>query len=273
MRSSRLAMFAVAALTTLVGCAPKPGTQVPAPTGHWISLFNGKNLDGWVAKIAGQELGNNFRDTYRVEDGLLKVSYDRYDRFGDRFGSLFYNKKFSRYWIRVEYRFVGSRAPGAPRWAYKNSGLQLHCQAPETMRKEQQFPVCVEFDMVGGFFFNRPTGNVCQNGTSVLIDGKPLKDQCSRVGDLTVRDDSWTTALAEVDGSRRVRQIVNGALVIEYTDLKLDESNTDARRLISLGAGKALDSGYISLQSNGHPIEFRHIEVLPIDDPAVGGSQ
>jgi hypothetical protein len=265
-------MIVAAALTMLVGCAPKATTVVPAPSGNWISLFNGKNLDGWVAKIAGHELGDNFRDTYRVEDGLLKVSYDRYDRFDNNFGSLFYNKKFSHYWIRAEYRFVGSRAPGAPSWAYKNSGLQLHCQAPETMRKDQHFPVSVEFDMVGGFLLNRPTGNVCQNGTSVLIDGKPLKGQCSSVGDLTVRDNSWTTALAEVDGSRRVRQIVNGTLVVEYTDLKLDDANADARRLNSLGAGKALASGYISIQSNGHPVEFRRIEVLPIDDPPDGGT-
>lgn len=265
-------MLIAAALTMLVGCAPKATTPVLAPTGNWISLFNGKNLDGWTAKIAGQELGDNYRDTYRVEDGLLKVSYDRYDRFGDRFGSLFYKQKFSHYWIRAEYRFVGSRTPGAPSWAYKNSGLQLHCQAPETMRKDQQFPVCVEFDMVGGFLLSRPTGNVCQNGTSVVIDGKPLKGQCSRLGDLTVRDDSWTTALAEVDGSKRVRQIVNGALVVEYTDLKLDEANGDARKLISLGAAKTLDSGYISIQSNGHPIEFRRIEVLPIEESTGGGS-
>jgi Domain of Unknown Function (DUF1080) len=273
MRAIGLGLVALTTLTMLGGCAPKTSTPVPAPAGNWISLFNGKNLDGWVVKIAGQELGDNFRDTYRVQDGVLKVSYDRYDRFDDRFGSLFYNRKFSHYWIRAEYRFVGSRAPGAPSWAYKNSGLQLQCQAPETMRKEQQFPVCVEFDMVGGFILNRPTGNVCQNGTSVLIDGQPLKGQCSRVGDLTIRDDSWTMALAEVDGSRRVRQIVNGALVVEYTDLKLDESNVDARRLVALGAGKVLDSGYISLQSNGHPIEFRRIEVLPIDDPAGGGTK
>jgi hypothetical protein len=266
-------MVVVATLTMLLGCAPKATTRVPAPTGNWISLFNGKNLDGWVVKIAGQELGDNFRDTYRVENGLLQVSYDHYDRFEDRFGSLFFNKKFSHYWIRAEYRFVGSLAPGAPSWAYKNSGLQLHSPAPETMRKDQQFPVSVEFDIVGGgFLLSRPTGNVCQNGTSVLIDGKPLKGQCSRLGGLTVRDDSWTTALAEVDGARRVRQIVNGTLVVEYTDLRLDEANSDARRVIALGAGKALDSGYISIQSNGHPIEFRRIEVLPIDDPAGGGS-
>jgi Domain of Unknown Function (DUF1080) len=267
------AALSLGLLAALTACSQKPHVLVAAPAGNWISLFNGKNLDGWTVKIAGQELNDNYRDTFRVEDGLLKVSYGQYDKFGDRFGSLFYRKKFSRYWIRAEYRFVGSLAPGAPRWAYKNSGIQLHSQAPETMRKEQQWPVSVEFDIVGGRMMgSRPTGDVCRNGTNVLVNGAPLQEQCSKVGDQTIRDEAWTTALAQVDGGTRVRQIVNGALVVEYTDLKLDEANADARRLASLGADKALTSGYISLQSNGHPIEFRRIEILPMEDTAPGAT-
>jgi hypothetical protein len=262
-------LVVAAALLALTACAPKPKTPVAAPEGHWISLFNGKNLDGWAAKIAGQDVADNYRNTFRAEDGLLKVSYQQYDKFGDRFGSLFYNRKFSHYWIRAEYRFTGELAPGAPRWAYKNSGLQLHCQAPASMRKDQQFPVSVEFDIVGGRMLgSRPTGDVCQNGTRVLIGGAPVKGLCSKMSDVTLRDDQWVTVLAEVDGSARVRQVVNGALVVEYTNLTLDDGNADARRLLAGGAGSALASGYISIQSNGHPIEFRRIEVLPLDDAA-----
>jgi hypothetical protein len=263
----------IAALAALVSCSQKPKILVSAPTGSWIALFNGKSLEDWTVKIAGQELNDNYRNTFRVEDGLLKVSYQNYDKFGGRFGSLFYKRKFSHYWIRAEYRFVGSLAPGAPRWAYKNSGIQLHSQAPESMRKDQQFPVSVEFDIVGGWFVgSRPTGDVCQNGTRVLIAGAPLEGQCSTIGDVTIRDESWTTALAEVDGNARVRQVVNGALVVEYTGLTMDEGNAEARRLIDLGAGKALTSGYISIQSNGAPIEFRRIEVLTLDDGAPAGT-
>src|SRR5277367_5228315 len=135
----------VTALSALLSCSqPKqPRVLIAAPAGNWISLFNGKNLDEWTVKIAGQELNDNYRNTFRVEDGLLRVSYQQYDKFGDRFGSLFYKERFSHYWIRAEYRFFGSLAPGAPRWAYKNSGIQLHSQAPESMRKDQQFPVSV----------------------------------------------------------------------------------------------------------------------------------
>jgi len=271
----RIELAWVAMLTALTACTPnpKPHEHVDAPEGHWISLFNGKNLDDWKVKIAGEDFNDNYRKTYRVEDGLLKVSYDQYDKFGNRFGSLFYKQPFSHYWIRAEYRFVGSLVSGAPRWAYKNSGLQLHSQAPETMRKEQQFPVSVEFDIVGGRFIgSKPTGDVCQNATHVLIDGAPVPGLCSKVGDITLRDDAWVTVLAEVDGSKRVRQIVNGSLVVTYTDITLDDTNEDARKLIAAGAAKSLSSGYISIQSNGFPIEFRRIEIMPIDDAPPAGA-
>jgi Domain of Unknown Function (DUF1080) len=52
-----------------------------AANGQWISLFNGKDLAGWTPKIKGYQLGDNFGDTFRVEDGVMKVSYDQYNKF------------------------------------------------------------------------------------------------------------------------------------------------------------------------------------------------
>src|SRR6187402_2598944 len=75
----------------------------------WVQLFNGRNLDGWTVKIAKHKLGENFGDTFRVENGLLKVSYDKYETLDGQFGHLFYKDKFSYYLIAVEYRFVGSQ--------------------------------------------------------------------------------------------------------------------------------------------------------------------
>jgi hypothetical protein len=265
MYTIRIAVFAL--LAALAACAPpEPKATVAAPEGNWISLFNGRNLEGWTVKIAGLEVGDNYRNTFRVEDGLLKVSYQQYDKFADRFGSLYYNTPFSHYWIRAQYRFVGAAAPGAPGWTYKNSGLQLHSQSPASMRKDQQFPVSVEFDLVGGWFVgSRPTGDVCHYGTRILIAGAPAKGLCSKLSDITIRGDQWVTVLAEVDGGKRIKQIVNGTQVVEYTDVTLDDSNADAQRLLAQGAGKALTAGYISVQSNGFPIEFRSLEILPLD--------
>jgi hypothetical protein len=261
--------FVILAAVALAGCAPpKPKPHVDAPAGHWVPLFNGKDLNGWTVKLAGENVGENYRDTFRVENGILEVRYDKYDKFGDRFGALYYNTRQSHYWLRVEYRFVGNLAPGAPSWAFKNSGIQLHSQAPQTMRKEQQFPVCVEFDLVGGKANGRqPTGDVCHNGSNLQIDGQPLKAQCSKLSDVTIRDDQWVTALVEVDGAKDVRQVVNGDLIVQYSHLTLDPTNADARALIALGAGQDLSSGYISLQSNGAPLDFRRVEILALDTP------
>jgi hypothetical protein len=250
----------------LAACAKKPPVHVSAPSGQWVSLFNGKDLDDWTAKIAGHDVNDNYGNTFRVEDGLLKVSYQNYDTFGGRFGSLFYNKKLSHYWFRAEYRFVGKLVSGAPSWAYKNSGIQLHSQAPQTMRKEQEFPVSVEFDIVGGRLLGRhPTGDVCENGTRVKIDGVMLMAKCSKLSEVTIPGDEWVTILAEVQGGTRVRQAVNGVLVVDYTDLELDGKDADGRRLMGPSGDRSLASGYISIQSNGHPIEFRRIEILPLD--------
>ncbi|MHC4521442.1 MAG: 3-keto-disaccharide hydrolase, partial [Planctomycetota bacterium] len=133
---------------------------------RWISLFNGKNLDGWTPKITGYELGENYGNTFRVENGVLKVAYDQYDKFGGRFGHLFYKAPFSRYRLRLEYRFLGDQTPGGPGWAFRNSGIMVHCQSPASMRKDQDFPVCIEVQLLGGNGTDkRPTGNLCSPGT------------------------------------------------------------------------------------------------------------
>src|SRR5688572_12667837 len=101
-----------------------------AEEGEWIQLFNGRNLDGWTPKIKGYKAGENFGNTFRVEDVVLKVSYDAYDKFDGRFGHLFYKDKFSHYRLRVEYRFVGDQSPGGPNWAIRNSGVMVHGESP-----------------------------------------------------------------------------------------------------------------------------------------------
>ena len=134
-------------ITVLCGYAAEPGN---AGKGQWISLFNGKNLDGWKVKIKGYELGDNHANTFRVEDGVMKVSYDQYEKFDGKFGHIFHKEKFSHYILRLEYRFVGDQTAGGPGWAFRNSGIMMHCQSPESMRKDQDFPVSVEVQLLGG---------------------------------------------------------------------------------------------------------------------------
>ena len=104
------------ALLSLLPC-PALAQEPKKADGEWRALFNGKDLDGWTPKIKGHELGDNHADTFRVEDGVLKVRYDKYQEFGAQFGHLFYKEKFSHYRLRVEYRFVGEQCTGGPGWA------------------------------------------------------------------------------------------------------------------------------------------------------------
>ena len=234
----------------------------------WIQLFNGRNLDGWTPKIAGYPLGENYADTFRVEDGVIRVSYDRYEGpFNGRFGHLFYRESFSNYVLRVEYRFVAEQAEGGESWALGNSGVMFHGQSPESMALDQRFPVSLEFQMLGASGHEkRPTGNLCTPGTIVDVAGQPITSHCVNSSSETFHGDQWVTAEIEVHAGRLIRHKINGQTVLEYTNPRLDERDPDAKRLIESGANKSLTGGTISLQSESHPIEFRNIEIMPLEE-------
>lgn len=250
-----LAATALAAENAAFAAEEKPQEE------KWIQLFNGKDLQGWKVKITGHELGENYRDTFRVEDGVLKVVYDGYDRFGGSFGHVFYEKPFSNYILRLEYRFVGQQCPGGPGWALRNSGIMIHGQPPESMRKDQDFPVSIEVQLLGGSGRGtRPTANVCSPGTHFVIDGKLITQHCNNSRSKTYHGDQWVTVEVEVHGNRLIKHRANGELVFEYTQPQLDETDADARKLIKNG-NKMLSGGSISLQSESHPVEFRKVEL------------
>lgn len=252
-------------LLTAVSAYPLPTApaEEPKDKGEWVPLFNGKNLDGWTPKITGYELGDNYADTFRVADGVIQVRYDKYKdgEFGGKFGHLFYKDKFSHYRLKVEYRFVGEQCKGGPGWATRNSGVMLHCQDPKTMRKDQEFPVSIEAQFLGGLGKgNRTTNNLCSPGTNVVKDGKLFTPHCTNSKSKTINGDDWVTAEIEVNGSGTVKHFVNGDLVLEYEKPQLDEKDADAKKLIKDGK-LLLEEGYISLQAESHPCEFRKVEI------------
>lgn len=171
----------------------------------WIQLFNGKDLTGWTPKIRGHEYGVNYADTFRVEDGVIKTAYDKYEGpFRGRYGHLFYKEPFSNYLLRIEYRFVGDQAKGGPGWATRNSGVMIHGQDPKEMTKDQEFPVSIEVQFLGGDGKNpRQTGNLCTPGTNVVMDGKLHTPHCTNSSSDTFHGDQWVTAEIEVHGGKR----------------------------------------------------------------------
>ena len=243
-------------------------TEPPQAQGEWVPLFNGKNLDGWIPKITGYDLGENFGDTFRVEDGILKVCYDQYDRFDSRFGHLFHERTFSHYLLRIEYRFVGEQLAGGPGWAFRNSGIMLHGQPAETMRKDQDFPVSIEAQLLGGGGQGeRSTANVCTPGTHIVMDSELITRHCINSSSKTYHGDQWVTVLLEIRGNEISRFIIDGETVFEYEKPQLDLNDADAKRLLADGDQELMiKQGSISLQSESHPVEFRKVEIMILDE-------
>jgi len=242
---------------------------------NWLQLFNGRNLDGWTPKITRYDPGVNFGNTFRVEDGMLKVAYDQYgDQFNGRFGHLFYKDAFSYYRLRIEYRFTGTQAPGGPDWALRNSGVMLHGERPEAMTRDQEFPTSIEVQFLGGAGTRaRPTSNVCTPGTNIVIDGQLVTRHCTNAKSPTYHGDRWVTAEVEVCGNRSIRHVLEGQVVMAYTEPQLDERDAHAKMLADRAGTKQLSSGTISLQSESHPVEFRKVELLVLDERSCGAGR
>jgi hypothetical protein len=234
----------------------------PAQDSEWIPLFNGKDLTGWSPKIVGHPLGENWNDTFRVENGVIKVCYDKYEKFDGRFGHLFYKEPFSHYLLRVEYRFVGEQCPGGPAWAWRNSGAMLHGQDPATMGLDQQFPVSIEVQFLGGKAEGkRSTANLCTPGTNVVMKEEFITRHCTESVSKTYAGDQWVTVEVEVRGAGVIRHLIDGDTVMAYEKAQLDPKDADAKKLIKDPAKLLIEGGSISLQAESHPCEFRKVEI------------
>ncbi|MDI6402456.1 DUF1080 domain-containing protein [Balneolaceae bacterium ANBcel3] len=228
------------------------GSNEASPN-EWKSLFNGENLDGWDIKIQGYELNENVGETFRVENGIMKVRYDQYDTFDGRFGHIFYEKPFSDYHLVVEYRFVGDQIEGGADWAYRNNGIMFHSQSAASMALEQDFPVSIEYQLLGADEgMERPNGNVCTPGTQVVVGGELRTEHCIDAGGPTHEGEQWVTAELIVYGDSLAQHILNGELVVEYTGLQLED-------------GTPLRKGYIALQSESHPTDFRSVKIRRLE--------
>ena len=240
--------------------------KITTAENHWRPIFNGKNLDGWTPKFAGYPLGENYKNTFRVEDGKLLVSYDQYSEFQGEFGHLFYREKLSHYRLRFDYRFVGDQVANGPEWARRNNGIMLHTQTPQSMGLMQAFPVSIETQLLGGLGSGpRSTGNMCSPGSHVHIDNKLVTDHCVNSSSATFDGDQWVHAEVEVHGNALIKHIINGAVVFELTEPQLDANDTDGKRLIKNGQIQ-MSEGYIALQAESHPTEFKNIELMPLKE-------
>jgi hypothetical protein len=241
---------------------------------EWLPVFNGKDLAGWDIKIAGQPLNDNYKNTFRVEDSMLRISYDQYEKFDNKFGHLYYKTPLSYYKLRFQYRFIGNHLADAPEWGDKNSGVMIHSQSAQSLDINQPFPVSLEMQLLGGKDSGTiTTGNICTPGTQVHIHNSLITDHCTNSTSKTYNGQQWVSGIVEVFGDSLVRHIINGDTVLTYEKPVIgggfvSESYnwTDAQITDSLfwinKAGSPLKEGYIALQAESQPLDFRRIELL-----------
>jgi len=241
---------------------------------EWISLFNGKDLTGWDIKIAGEPLDSNYKNTVRVEDSMLRIVYDQYKTFDNKYGHIYYQTPYSYYKLRFQYRFTGNQTPGGAVWNVRNSGVMVHSQSAKSVNIGQDFPVSVEVQLLGGLGNgDRPTGNVCTPGTQVYMNGSLRTDHCINSSSKTYNGDQWVSMEVVVLGDSIIQHIVEGDTVLSYEKPEIGGgfvnsgySWTQAHITDSaywLAKDKTpLKEGYIALQAESHPIDFRKIELL-----------
>jgi hypothetical protein len=276
LRATRASTLRVAGAA---GCAARGGAPAAAAAAgadgqgapdrkEWVQLFNGRDLSGWDIKFKGHALNENFNDTFRAEDGLLSVRYDKWTSFDKReFGHIFYKQPFSYYVVAAEYRFVGEQVTGAGpsnAWAIRNNGIMIHSQSAESMGLEQDFPISLEVQLLGGLPDGKPrsTANLCTPGTNVYFGDSLITRHCTNSRSKTFPGDQWVRVEAVVLGDSLITHVVNGDTVMSYRKPQMGGGSASNTNPGVLQEGKPLPGGYISLQAETAPIDFRKVEVL-----------
>ena len=256
--------------STLIHELPKlnPPSSKYSSDESWLELFDGVSLKGWKVKIKGEPLGQDLRETFRVQDKRISINYENYSAWEDSFGHLFYHFSYSHYILKLEYRFIGEQLAEARdlEWAWRNSGVMIHAQSPGNMGIEQKFPVSIEVQLLGAKEDeHRSTGNLCTPGTHVMLENRLITQHCVNSLSSSVVGDQWVVLELEVRGNDIIRHYVNGQLVLEYSSPVLDTWSLDARNIFHHNDGEIeLSDGYIALQSESHPVQFKNIKLLPL---------
>lgn len=259
-------VLTLSALIILAGCSTLKSKNDP----EWTDLFNGKDIKDWNVKINHHEFGENYAHTFRVEDGMIKVRYDQYGAYDNQFGHLYYKKPYSHYRLLVEYRITGEWKSDAPSYTISNSGIMFHSQDPKTMLKDQDWPISIEFQLLAGLDDGkpRPTGNMCSPGTDVIYEGKIDSRHCIDSKSKTFKKEEWVRAELIVLGDSLITHLVNGDTVLQYSKPQIGGgvvSNYDPAVKLD---GKLLKEGFIALQSEGQPVDFRKIQIINLDQRA-----
>jgi hypothetical protein len=272
-------------LTLLCTCGPAPEKSSPGsdeasqpPKEDWEPMFNGKDFSGWDIKFAGRELNDNYLNTFAWEDGMLRIKYDAYESFDEDYAHMYYKQPYSHYKLRFDYRFTGEQTPGGIYWNERNSGIMLHSQSAESNELKQGFPISVELQLLGGLSDGetRPTANVCTPGTTVVMGDTLNNKHCISSSSKTYDGDQWIHVEAVVLGDEAMYFMVEGDTVLTFTEPQIGGWKKDGKQFDDFGFerdkelwmkqnGRKLKGGYIALQAESHPIDFKNLEILALE--------
>lgn len=268
-------VFLLAASLFATSCAHQ--NKLGADPGEWIQLFNGRDLTGWDIKIAGFPVNENYKNTFRVHDSMISIVYDQYQTFDGRFGHLYYNKPYSYYLLQYQYKFTGVQTPGGALWNNRNSGVMIHSQSAQSNSLNQDFPVSLEVQLLGGLGNGeRATGNLCTPGTQVHMNGQLIDQHCVDLKSKTYNGDQWVSMTVVVMGDFIVHHIVETDTVLTYQktevgggfvskDYDFKTAHIDNDQFWKAKDATPLATGYIALQAESHPIDFKNIRLLNLE--------
>jgi len=112
----------------------------------------------------------------------------------------------------------------------------------------------------------RPTGNMCSPGTDVVYQGRIDPRHCIPSSSKTYEGDQWVKGEIIVLGDSLITHIINGDTVLQYSKPQIGGgvvANYDPKIKQD---GKLLSEGFIALQSEGQPVDFRNIQILNLED-------
>ena len=257
----------------------KENISIDVDKEEWVSLFNGENLNDWDIKISGHEVGDNYKNTFRAEDSMIRVVYDEYETFDDKFGHMYYKTPYSYYKVKLEYRFLGEQVSGGATWANRNSGIMLHSQSAASNSLGQFFPVSIEMQFLSGINKDeeRPTGNLCTPGTAIKMNDSITYNHCIDSNSKTYYGEQWVHAEAIVLGNEKVIHIIENDTVLTFYKPMiggglLNRDNLDEWKANGIDNqdewlakdGEPLSNGFIALQAESHAVDFKNIELLDL---------
>ena len=120
------------------------------------------------------------------------------------------------------------------------------------METDQKFPDSIEFQFLGqDASGTRPTGSICTPGTYIDKDGQTIKKHVIKSSFAAPPAGEWVVAEA-VCKDGELQHIINGEVVVSYSNPRTDD-------------GAPVTHGWISLQAESHPIQFRNIVVRELN--------